>query len=261
MKNNLFSKNKIILISVIFVIVIVISILLNNNIFIEEIDTAPTTEDLNVIYSEVIERNRIMLENPVEYGDKYCSGYVSTKDDLELHEDILNKLKLLSDEICSTAATDYDKVEAIAYYVAENIYYNQVAADDSVTAETISLENVLGTKTATCAGYSNLFSALCNMQDIYCVNLRGGTFSEYIMSDHLMNAPINHEWNAVLIDNEWIFVDTTWLSNNKYTENGYEKASDFDEPYLVMSLEKMSYEHRIDIVDYRNFKTSVNALK
>ncbi len=261
MKNNLFSKNKIILISFVFVIVIVISVLLNNNIFIEEIDTAPTTEELNVIYSEVIERNRTMLENPVEYGDKYCSGYISTKDDLKLHEDILDKLKVLSDEICSTAVTDYDKVEAIAYYVAENIYYNHVAADDSVTAETISLENVLNTQTATCAGYSNLFSALCNMQDIYCVNLRGGTFFDYFTAEHLLNAPINHEWNAVMIDNEWIFVDTTWLSNNKYTENGYEKAEDFDEVYLAMSLEKMSYEHRIDIVDYRNFKTSVNALK
>lgn len=261
MEKNLFSRNKIIAIIIIFMIVIAISVLLNNNVFIEEVDTAPTDEELNIIYSEIIERNRKMLENPIEYGDEYCSGYISIKDDLRLHESILAELDKLSDEICSDAINDYEKVEAIAYYVAENIYYNHVAADNSVTAETISLENVLNTKTATCAGYSNLFSALCNMQDIYCVNLRGGTFFDYFTSEHLMNVPINHEWNAVLIDNEWFFVDTTWLSNNNYTENGYEKSDVLDEKYLLMSLEKMSYEHRIDIVDYRNFKTSVNALK
>ncbi len=261
MKKSLFSKNKIIFIGIIFVIVIFISVLLNNNIFIDEIETAPNDEELNIIYSEVIDRNRKMMENTIEYGDEYCSGYISTKKDLVLHEEILDELKKLSDEICSDAVSDYEKVKAIAYYVAENVYYNHVAAEDSVTAETISLENVLITKTATCAGYSNLFSALCNMQDIYCVNLRGGTFFDYFTADNLLNAPINHEWNAVLIDDEWLFVDTTWLSNNKYTENGYEKADDFDDMYLIMSLEKMSHEHRIDIVDYRNFKTSVNALK
>ena len=215
----------------------------------------------NIIYADIITHNRTMLENPVEYGDKYCSGFVSTKTDLELHKSILDKLQSLSDEICSNSNTDYDKVKAIAYYVAENIYYNYVAAEDSVTAETISIENILNTNTATCAGYSNLFSALCNMQNIYCVNLRGGTFSDYFTSEHLLNAPINHEWNAVMIDNKWIFVDTTWLSNNTYTENGYEIADDFDDEYFDMSLEKMSYEHRIDIIDYRNFKTSINALK
>lgn len=215
----------------------------------------------NIIYADIIAHNRTMLENPVEYGDKYCSGYVSTKNDLELHKSILDKLQSLSDEICIDSNTDYDKVNAIAYYVAENIYYNDVSADNSVTAETISIENVLKTNSATCAGYSNLFSALCNMHNIYCVNLRGGTFSDSFTSEYLLNIPINHEWNAVMIDNKWIFVDVTWLSNNRYTENGYEKSDDFDDEYFDMSLEKMSYEHRIDIIDYRNFKTSINALK
>lgn len=261
MKSSLFSRKKIILILIIFVIVIVISILLNSNIFIEKSTTLPTTEEMNVIYSEVIERNRTMLENPIEYGDEYCSGYISVKKDLKLHTEILDKLQKTSDSICENKETDYDKVKAIAYYVAENIYYNHVAANDSVTAEIISLEYVLDTKTATCAGYSNLFSALCNMQGIYCVNLRGGSnIIHYDTSENLMNAPINHEWNAVLIDNEWVFVDITWLSNNKYTENGYVKSDDFDNQYFDMTLEEMSYEHRIDIIDYRNFKSSINAL-
>ena len=250
MKNKLINT-AIVFISIIFVITISFVFFSNDS-----------SEQLNTIYSDMIERNRIMLENPVEYGDEYCSGYVSTQKDFALHNNILSDLKILSDKICADSKNDYDKIKGIAYYVAENVYYNKIAAADSVTADTISLENVLKTHTTTCAGYSNLFSALCNMQGIYCVNLRGGTYViDYETSEHLLNVPINHEWNAVLFNDEWIFVDITWLSNNVYTENGYEKADDFDDKYFDMSLEEMSYEHRIDIIDYRDFNSSINALK
>lgn len=260
MKKSLLSKKYIITIIISFIVVVFISYCLNKGLFIKEVEKQPTREELNIIYANVIDRNSIMLENPIEYGDKYCSGYVSTANDKEHHIEILNELEQLSDEICVGKENDYDKIKAIAYYVAENIYYNKVAAEESVTADTICLETVLDTKTTTCAGYSNLFSALCNMQDIYCVNLRGGTFSkDFYSSENLMNAPINHEWNAVLIEGEWLFIDTTWLSNNKYTEDGYHRSDSFNDMYLEMSLEEMSYEHRIDIIDYRNFKSSINA--
>ena len=250
MKKKLITTS-IVFISIIFVIIISFALLSNDS-----------SEQLNTIYFDMIERNRTMLENPVEYGDEYCSGYVSTKKDLALHNGILSDLKNLSDKICADSKNDYDKIKAIAYYVAENVYYNKIAANDSVTADTISLETVMNTQIATCAGYSNYFSALCNMQGIYCVNLRGGTHViDYETSEHLLGMPMNHEWNAVLVNDKWIFVDITWLSNNKYTENGYEKSESFDDQYFDMSLEEMSYEHRIDIIDYGDFKSSINALK
>lgn len=265
MKKTVHKKilNNLIIIVLALLFIIGISILLNIDLFINTTKKEPITEEqLNEMYSVIINKNKQMLENPIEYGDKYCSGYVSTKNDLETHKKILNNLQELSDEICHNANNDYDKVKAIAYYVAENIYYNHVAADKCVTADTISLETVLETNTATCAGYSNLFSALCNMQGIYCVNLRGGThLNEYISADKLINTPINHEWNAVKIDNEWIFVDITWLSNNQYTTHGYIKDTSFDDKYFDMTLEEMSYEHRIDIIDYRNFKNSINSFE
>ncbi len=257
MKSKFFTKRNIVLIIVLFVFISSISIFFNitGRRMSDEFRV-----DWNYIYAEVIERNTVMLENVVEYGDEFCSGYISVKNDKAVHTKVLDELQLLSDEICNDAESDYEKVSRIAYWVAENIYYNHISATTAVTSETISLERVLETKTATCAGYSNLFSALCNMQGIYCVNLRGGTYSKNVeTADYLINAPLNHEWNAVLIDNEWIFVDTTWMSNNAYIESGYEKSDDFDNQYFDMTLEEMSYEHRIDIIDYRNFKSSINV--
>ena len=223
------------------------------------IDLTEDTENLNKIYASIIEQNFGKLENVVEYGDKFCTNYVSVKNDLKVHEAVLEELRVLSNAICDGENDDYEKVRKIAYWVAENVYYNEVAASTSVNEETISLETVLETKTATCAGYSNLFSALCNMQDIYCINMRGGTCAAVTTDAFLISAPVNHEWNAVKLDGEWVFVDTAWLSNNKYTNNGYQKSNSFDNIYFGMSLELMSYEHRIDLVDYRNFKSSVNA--
>lgn len=223
------------------------------------IDLTADTEKMNKIFASVIEQNAEKLENIVEYGDKFCTHYISVKNDLKVHEAVLEELRILSNAICDGETDDYEKVRKIAYWVAENVYYNEVAASTSVNEETISLETVLETKTATCAGYSNLFSALCNMQDIYCINMRGGTCAAVTSDEFLLYAPVNHEWNAVKLAGKWIFVDTAWLSNNKYTDNGYQKSNSFDDIYFGMSLELMSYEHRIDLVDYRNFRSSVNA--
>ena len=247
---------------------VIASVMLNKGIFLETFETYEELNpeiqesELNEIYAPVIENNRKKLEHIMEYGDEFCSVYVSTSDSLSVHEEILNEIKTLSDSLCKGCETEHDKVKALAYWVAENIYYNHAAAESEVNSDTISLETTLKTKTTTCAGYSNLFSALCNMQGMYCINMRGGTFAVTDTADYLMDRPISHEWTAVIADGEWMYVDTTWLSNNSYTaEDGYVKADDFDDEYFDMSFEYMSYEHKIELVDYRDFKSSVNFLK
>lgn len=264
MKSIFRNRSSLAVIAAIFLLAIILKVLMDNEIFIatDPADRRISVEQRYENFAEVLERNRRMLGNVMEYGDEYCSGYVSVKKDAELHRRILSELQSLSDEICEGAETDREKVERIEYWVADNIYYNHVAAEKAVTAEVISLETVLETRTATCAGYSNLFSALCNMQGIYCVNLRGGTYACEDTPEYLMEAPMNHEWNAVLLDGEWLFIDTTWLSNNSYTaEYGCVYSDTMDEMYFDMTLEYMSLEHRIDLADYRDFKSSVNVFK
>ena len=263
MKNKAPKSNKLFVLGIIpLLLAAVINICLNEPL----VDTGykmikQSSEELNSIYAEIIENNRKKLENIEDYGDEFCYPYVSTSSDIKVHRKILDEIQQLSDDICAGCETDYEKVKAIAYWVADNIYYNHVAAETSVDPDTISLETTLKIKATTCAGYSNMFSALCNMQGLYCVNLRGGTHARDRTSEYLLNARMNHEWNAVMIGEKWIFADTAWLSNNKYTEEGYQKAGSFDDQYFDMSFEYMSYEHRIDINDHRDFKSSVNALK
>lgn len=224
-----------------------------------EEESRASVPDYNAIFASTIESNRKKLEDPIDYGPRFCTEYVSTKNDIEVHKAILEEVRTISDELCSGAESDYEKIRRLAYWVAENIYYNKVAAEESVDSDTISLETVLGTKTATCAGYSNIFSALCNMQGLYCINLRGGTAYGVFDAEILANQPMNHEWNAVLIDGSWVFVDTTWISPNVYLGYAYSSSEEYLDVYFDMSIERMSYEHRIDLVDHRDFAASVNA--
>ncbi len=233
-------------------------IMLNNNIFLDTDYYAGITYDEKVTtFAPVIEENRNKLsktEGYTDYGIEICKIYVSTKENDELIKNILEDIDTISDTICYGCETDHEKIKAIAYWVSENIFYNKLAAETSVNSDTISLETVLKTKATTCAGYSNIFSALCGAQGIYCLNLRGGTIKSTITLEPLLDQPINHEWNAALADGEWVFVDTTWISRNTYDEDGYHLYEDLNDVYFDMSIEFMSFEHRIDLIDHRDFK-------
>lgn len=213
---------------------------------------APVWMDYVTVLPSIDEKNKKMLSNIKDYGGEFTREYISVDKDENLRYKTLLKAKELSDKICKGADTDYDKVKKIIDWVTNNIYYDRDAAHNTVDISVISLENVLKGYKTTCAGYSNIFSCLCNMQGIYCVNLRGGTAAEQYLPSELAKAPINHEWNAVVIDGKWIYVDVTWCSKN-YVENNEYCNNKPEEFYGEMTYDFMCYKHRIDKTDFRNF--------
>ena len=261
-KRSVLSKKFIIVLSVVVLFSLAGTVLLNNNIFLDtDYETEMSYEEKCGIFAPIIENNYHKMSKSggySDYGSEICKIYISTTDDNDVRKQILNKVQKLSDEICAGCQNDRDKVKAIAYWVSENIYYNNTAAETSVNSDTISLETTLELKATTCAGYSNIFSALCSMQDIYCLNLRGGSGWKENDPDWLLNCPMNHEWNAVLLDGEWVYVDTTWISPNTYDSDGYHKSENYNDEYFGMSAEYMSFEHRIDLIDHRDFKNALN---
>jgi transglutaminase/protease-like cytokinesis protein 3 len=155
---------------------------------------------------------------------------------------------------------DYDKIRILHNYVAENIYYDFEAKEDFANLETISLKHVLEYKRTICAGYANLFSALCDAQGIYCVNIRGSVRTNEVPDISLDDAPTNHEWTAVWLDieNRWVYVDCTWDSRNKYYSEEDMESDAFDSTYFDISVENISKNHKAKIVDYRDFFDAVN---
>lgn len=204
--------------------------------------------------NEIIERNIRLLSSIQNYGPDVAIEYISPDKNKTECYIIMLKIKKLSDEICAGASTEKEKARLIAEWEANNIFYDYDAASSNVDGNVISLESTLALHRTTCAGFSNLFTALCGAQGIVSVNFRGGTAGTGYT---LENAPINHEWNAAYCDGEWLFYDTTWASVNEYKGGEYIKANVIDDTCIAMDFYTMSEARRIDKTDYRDFYTAL----
>lgn len=212
----------------------------------------------------VIEQNYNKMNSISDYKGEFVVDYVSESWDYATVEKVLNEITSLSDEICNGYSSDYDKIYAMAKYVSENTAYDFDAAHNAVTFDVISLENVLEKKRTTCAGFSNLFSCLCNAQGYYCVNIRGSALSSddgvYMESLDDENTVMNHEWTAVYCDERWIYVDCTWNSSNTYQNGTFYYGNGADDKYFDISVEELSVDHKAIIVDHRNFFDALSVL-
>lgn len=199
----------------------------------------------------VLDINEYMTQNPVILTPEETLPYISRDGE---STDILEAVRTLSDEICRNAVTDYDKAKAIAMWVGINTAYDFDAAEISGALTVTNLEAIIenGFRT-TCGGFSNLYSALCSAQGIYCLNMKGGTPSEGYPRSKLEAAPANHEWNGVFVSGEWYYVDCTWISDLSYENGEISGGGDIKPFYALFSFGEMSAEHRIDRCEYRDF--------
>lgn len=215
----------------------------------------------------VVEQNTSKMEHINDHGAEFVVDYISESWDYNTVESILNQVKTLSDEICSGCGDDYEKICAMADYVSSTLSYDLDAKHNAVTFDVISLENVLEKKRTTCAGFSNLFSSMCNAQGLYCVNIRGSAVSpsDGIYSSNLddENTVMNHEWTAVYYDAEqrWIYVDCTWDCTNYYENSEFRYGGSVRTTYRDISLENISKDHKAIIVDHREFFDALTVLE
>lgn len=249
------------------IIWILIFILIGTNARISLVASSQSAEDYyknSKAIPEVLENNINKMKKINSYGPEFVIDYITTTGNKSDVVGTLDKIQKLSDSLSSGLTDDYDKMKVFSYYVRENIYYDFDAAHNSVTFDVICLQNVLERKRTTCAGYSNLFSALCNAQGIYCINIRGAAPGDGITRQTLNseNAATNHEWVAAYYEkeNRWVYVDDTWNSNNSY-RNGTFKYYESTTRYFDISLELLSIEHKARIVDYRNFFEALSLYK
>lgn len=228
-----------------------------------KIQLPTSVPDLNggeIANAELFGHNKIYLGKIQQNDPSYIVNYISTDGEKSTYYIIMSEVKQLSDEICIGSETQLEKANAIADWVVHNICYNSDAASTSVNADVISLEQVISTKTATCAGYSNLFAALCQAQGICTVNFRGGAEEGLCDYPDWKNVRTNHEWNAVFCDGNWHFFDTTWCSQNTFYNGEYFYSDKLKTEYLDMDFYEMTKDRRIDRADLRDFYTALFSI-
>lgn len=147
----------------------------------------------------------------------------------------------LADKIAFDFNSDKEKVRAIFTWLSYNIKYNleefynpnQKRISFSYRNETEKHQKIKAIKDsivkktllsrgAVCEGYAQTFSKICSLLNIENEVIKGYVRNSY--NDIGKIAPnTNHAWNAVKIDNEWLYIDTTWaagfVTNGKWKRN------------------------------------------
>ena len=157
----------------------------------------------------------------------------------------------LEEKITRGAAGDYEKLQAIHDWVAEEIYYDQDYLKGKTDRTNINSIAVLNNKYAVCSGYSNLTNDLLAAAGIPSRQVIGyalGVTSEGGWDEQdLQNMEPNHVWNEVFIDGRWIIVDTTWDSSNDYEGGKFTKGEGISQLYFDVTMPFFSNTHRMMI--------------
>jgi hypothetical protein len=148
-------------------------------------------------------RIRFTVENVIE-DNRYTSAsrYVDS-DNPEIIE--------LSRSLIKDDMTDMEKARAIHDWVAGNIEYDyQAFKNGDLALKTAS--QTLADGTAVCSGYTFLYAALAREAGLETKVVYGQMNGSSGWENQL------HAWNEVLVDNQWISVDTTLDAG--YIRNG-----------------------------------------
>ena len=117
----------------------------------------------------------------------------------------ITELKRSADSFFKTlkdGMSTYELEKAVHDYILESCEYDtsltgvEVIPDEEESA--FDPYGVLVENSAVCEGYSRAFQMLLNGVGIKCMNIVGESEGEL------------HMWNAVELDGEWYYVDTTW---------------------------------------------------
>ncbi|MCM1569025.1 MAG: leucine-rich repeat protein [Roseburia sp.] len=137
----------------------------------------------------------------------YRTNLIGKKEMTDAQYKELRQAALKATKKCTT---QYEKIQAITEFVANRVYYDYQYYYDKTNHTTyIKPYDVYQYKRATCSGYTSLTTTLLVSIGIPCMELYS----------------YNHTYNAAYdsTSQRWIFIDTTWCSNNRYGHPGDSK--------------------------------------
>lgn len=161
---------------------------------------------VDIVESNSYEVNQSALNFIYKYADKEKHSIWSEKNyGLDLKEDEQKELiEYVNNEILKgEKLTQLEKAEKIFKWVNKEVKY----ASGNNNPE-INPYQVFKKRVAVCGGFSNLYKALLNAADIPSIIVYGGIPSGTFVDNNHLDAA--HQWNAVYIDGEWFYSDSTW---------------------------------------------------
>lgn len=144
-----------------------------------------------------------------------------------------------------------DRARAIFSWIAFNIRYDA----DSFLNNRVPPQTPQATfqnKLAVCSGYARLYQELADLAGLQCVSIGGMAKGFGFDPSKPQVKAINHEWNAIYVENEWRMIESTWGAGYIDTEFHFK----FTPAYFLVDPDEFIYEH-MPIEDHHQFTTSI----
>lgn len=155
-----------------------------------------------------------------------------------------SSIEALGEYLTRIASNDLEKVRAFYKWVTENIRYDTDTYFGRTNGNTASNPaSVLSSKSSVCEGYASFFQLLCNYAGIPVKKISGHAkgFSYKPGFNFTKDTATNHAWNAVYIDGDWRFIETTWGAGILGDNNQFVK--DFNDFYFLTDPELFVVDH------------------
>ncbi|MDP2814328.1 MAG: transglutaminase domain-containing protein [Erysipelotrichaceae bacterium] len=131
---------------------------------------------------------------------QYKTMYIRIEPDEKYAEDVLKMSNAVINSLIDDSMSDTEKIEVIHDYLVKTIVYDesvlQLDLSKYIDHPSFTAYGALNLKIAVCSGYARAFLQIMRLLDI-----KTGIVSAQ---------SIQHAWNIVEIDGEWLYLDATW---------------------------------------------------
>ncbi|WP_275315175.1 transglutaminase domain-containing protein [Tenacibaculum bernardetii] len=191
------------------------------------------------------------------FSSLYAQDFTSIDEKIKTYPKIITADKL-ANKITADFNSDQEKVRAVFSWLAFNIRYDleefynpsqkkiafRYRTEDEKQAKIKAIKEAIVTKTlssrsAVCEGYAQTFSKICSLLNIENEVIKGHVRNS--SSDiGKINNRTNHAWNAVKLNNKWMYIDATWAAGS-VTYGKWQR--NFNNYYYNIPKEKYFFTH------------------
>jgi transglutaminase/protease-like cytokinesis protein 3 len=169
-----------------------------------------------------------------------------------------SKVEDLANQIKKDFKTDLEKARATFFWLTQNIRYNlkeyynpkprrfriefSSEAEKNKKLQAIKYQlvaNMFQNKTGVCEEYAQAFKILCDLLNIESEVIKGYVRNNPNEIGSTSNA-VNHAWNAVKIDGNWVILDATWAAGYN---SGSQWVREFNPYFFDIPKDKIFKSH------------------
>jgi len=171
--------------------------------------------------------------------DKMSRAVRTVSDDMreKVFSDPEKFLPALAKELSRQTTDKFQSVKNIHDWICDTISYDTEDYFQDLYLPQ-DYRSVLKRKTAVCAGYSELFRAMCDMAGFEVTTING--YSKGFGYRGAISRESAHAWNAIKINNKWRLVDCTWDAGYVDRETF---IKEYSTEYLFINSRDILYSH------------------